>query len=99
MAHYRVPVNGRNFWLRYDTGPKCLSFYTVRFMEAATEIEAESAAVELVKRDPKLAGLVLNESTDPPMIHVGEIDQVEAEQVPEIAPGFSFYPASQDAKG
>ena len=69
----------------------------MRFVQAASEIEAEHVAVELVKQDPKFVGIVLNESGDPPMIHVEDIEEVEPGDVPEIAPGFAFYPASQDA--
>jgi hypothetical protein len=69
----------------------------MRFVRAASEIEAEHAAVQLIKQDPKLVGIVLNDSGDPPMIHVENIDEIEAEEVPEVAPGFSFYPANQDA--
>src|SRR5713226_7722507 len=97
MPHYRVIVNGRNFWLRYDTGPKCLGFFATRFVQAASEIEAENAAVELIKQDPKLVGIVLNGSADSPMIYVEDIEEVEAKEVPEVAPGFSFYPGSQDS--
>jgi hypothetical protein len=64
----------------------------------ASEIEAEYAAVELIKQDPKLVGIVLNDSGDPPRIHVEDIDEVEPEEMPGVAPGFSFYPANQDAE-
>lgn len=97
MPHYRVLVRGRNFWLRHDTGPECVGFYTTRFVQAASEIEAESAAVELIKQDPKLGRSVLNERADPPIMFVEDVDEVEVEDVPHVTPGFAFYPASQDS--
>jgi hypothetical protein len=67
-------------------------------VQAASETEAERAAVEFIRQDPKLDGIVLNDSADPPMIHASEVDEVEPGEVPLVAPGFSFYPASQDSE-
>ena len=66
-------------------------------MQVASEIEAENATVELIKQDPKLVGIVLNDSADPPMIYVEDVDEVETNEVPEATPGFSFYPARQES--
>jgi hypothetical protein len=71
--------------------------FTTRFVQAASEIEAESAAVELIRQDPKLGRSVLNERADPPTIHVEDVDEVAVDDVPQVTPGFAFYPASQDS--
>ena len=50
-------------------------------------------ALQLVREDPKLAGMVLNESSDPPMLSVSEIEKVESfEEFESVPPGFTFYP-------
>ncbi len=93
MGRYRVMLNGKNFWMKVDDEPQRLGFYTTRFVEAPNSDQARQHALRLVREDPKLAGMVLNESSDPPMLSVGEIEEVESfEEFESVPPGFTFYP-------
>jgi hypothetical protein len=96
MPHFRVKLNGENFWLDFEGKPSRMGFYTTRFVVADTPNDAELAAVHILRADPKLQ-YVLNDKTDPPMIYAGEIVEIEPEAVPEVQPGFAFYPEGADA--
>lgn len=76
MGKYRVMVKRENFWMRVDRKPQRLGFYTTRFVEAASIEEAKQRGIRLVREDPKLAGMGLNERSDPPIICVEEIEGV-----------------------
>ena len=69
-----------------------MGFYTTRFVEADSSESAELLAVDLLRRDKKLRS-VLNPRSDPPRIFAEEIDAIQADAVPEIAPGYTFFPA------
>ncbi len=90
MSHWRVKLNGKNFWLRLDADPKRLGFYTTRYVEANNAQEAELAAVQLIRDDPELQG-VLNERSDPPMIYAEEIIEVTVLDSKYVNAGYTFY--------
>jgi len=90
MAHYRVLVNGVNFWLLVEDTPKRMGFFTTRFVEAASPEEAELAAVDLLRAERKLKPL--NERSDPPRVFVEGIEEVLAADIPAVLPGFTFFP-------
>lgn len=99
MGKYRVIVKGENFWMRVEKKPQHLGFYTTRFVEAASVEEAKQHAVQLVREDPKLAGTVLNESSDPPIICVEEIAEVASFDTVGSSPaGFAFYLEAERGK-
>src|SRR3989338_3851653 len=72
MPLWQVRLNGKNFWLRMNGSPGRFGFYTTRYVEATDAREAELVAVQLIRDDPELRG-VINERADPPMIHAEEI--------------------------
>ena len=90
MAEWRVYINGQNFWLEWEGEPRKLGFYTTRFVEAGNEEEAELAAVQLIRDDSKLKG-VLNEKRDPPLIHVENIEESHDRDPEYPNTGFVFY--------
>ena len=91
MNHYRVLLRGENFLLSLDGQPTRLGFYTVRFVRADTVEEAELLAVDLIRKDQGLRG-VLNQRPDPPMIFAEEIDHVCASSARKQIKGFTFFP-------
>ena len=97
MTYYRVFLRGENFVLDVEGKPTKMGFYTTRFVQANDSESAELLAVDLLRKDKKLRG-VLNPRSDPPLIFAEEIDAVQADEVPEIVPGFAFFPAD-DASG
>ena len=90
MPHWKVFLNGKNFWLLVDGAPRRLGFYTTRFVEAADERAAELAAVQLLRDDPKLKE-VLNERSDPPIIVAEEIAEIFAPDQGLSNLGYAFY--------
>jgi hypothetical protein len=69
-----------------------MGFYATRFVEAKNREAAELLAVDLVRRDKELRG-ILNDRNDPPMIFADEIDAVAAPEVESTA-GYTFFPAA-----
>lgn len=97
MRKFRILLKGENFLMEFESAPKRLGFYVVRVVEAADEADAELRAVEMLRRDPKLRGQVLNDPSDPPMLFAEEIAETEADDEYETSPpGFIFYDASDD---
>jgi hypothetical protein len=74
-----------------------MGFFTKRFVRAQSTEEAEQAAIQLLREDSKLRGL-LNEPGDPPMIHMEDLFELDP-QPPEVPQqqGFVFYPEEPDA--
>ena len=83
-------VNGRNFLLNLDGGPRKLGFYAARFVEARDAEGAEHAAVDLIRGDAALRGNVLNSRDDPPMLYAEEIEEVGGSGADDGG-GFSWY--------
>jgi len=69
-----------------------MGFYTTRFVQADSSESAELLAVDLLRQDKKLRS-ILNWRSDLPRIFAEEIGAVHADDVPEIAPGYAFFPA------
>ncbi len=97
MPWYRARIRGENFFMQFDEEVKRLGFFTNRFIEGSNSSEVEERAIAQIRDDPKLKNGLLNGVEDPPMIFVDEIVEVDADTVPEIRPGFAFFPAANDA--
>ena len=96
MTSFRVELNGVNFWIDFEGTPCRMGFYTERYVVAGDLREAELAAVQLLRGDPKLQQ-ALNEKDDPPMIYAEGIIEVEPGDIPDVAPGLAFYAEDEDA--
>ena len=97
MKKYRLFVCGENFVFKVDDEEQRLGFYTTVFIEADNAEEAELKAVGLLRNDPKLKECVLNPKSDPPMMFVEEIEEVESfagESLPRT--GFAFFPHDEE---
>lgn len=90
MPHYRVYLNGVNFWLQVDGKRQRMGFYTTRFVEAANLDDAELAAVDELRAEGKLKPL--NDRGDPARVLVDRIDEVSIADVPAVRPGLAFFP-------
>ena len=96
MKKYKVFVHGQNFLLNLDGKAEKVGFYTTRFVEAKDDHEAEMNAISTLRNDPSLREGVLNEKSDPPMLYVEEIaelDSFDGLTLPRT--GFSFYTADE----
>ena len=81
MKKYLVLVYGRNFRMsiqgRRRIAIKLTGFYTTRCVVANDSIDAEYKAMELIRRDSKLKRSVHNPRTDPPIMNVVQIREVD----------------------
>jgi len=82
MKRYLVLVYGRNFRIAFGEGRrtviKLTGFTTTRCVVARNSVAAEHEAIDLVRRDPKLQRSVHNSRTDPPLVRVIRIREVES---------------------
>ena len=91
MKTFRVFLRGENFLLTFDGRQTRLGFYTTRFVQANNPEGAELIAVDLLRNDKTLRG-VANLRSDPPMVFADKSDEVAADDVADIASGFTFFP-------
>lgn len=90
MKQYSVFINGRNFLVRVSGEAKKLGFYTTRFVQAADVKAAEDAAVQMLRGQKALRGVVLNDRSDPPTMHVDKITEL-TEEPQRCQPGLVWY--------
>jgi hypothetical protein len=97
MPYYRVKLAGENFRLNFEGKVMKLGFFTTRLVEASDKPHAELNAVQLIREDHKLEG-VLNERADPPMIYCEGIEEIEPLDLASVVQlGFTFYPEETDS--
>ena len=97
MKKYRVFVRGENFIVRGDEQNQKLGFYTTVFVEALDEQGAEFKAMQLLRTDPKLVNITLNSKSNPPMMYMEEIEELETFaglHLPRT--GFAFFTADNN---
>ena len=79
MKKFKVFVKGKNYLLREGGNPpRKHGFFTVAFVEAWNEEQAEAGAVELLQNDSKLRVIRENQVSDSPVIEVESIEEVQS---------------------
>jgi len=97
LTHYKVSLNGENFWLEMEGKHSRMGFYTTRYVVAQNEQEAENNAVQMLRDDPTLKN-ILNDKSDPPMIYCEGIEVIDTfEPSTVVNPGYVFYPGETDS--
>ncbi|UCF90008.1 MAG: hypothetical protein JSW39_17115 [Desulfobacterales bacterium] len=97
MTTYLVRLNGQNFLMDGDGGPRKKRFRTTRLVEAENPKRAETLARELIRNDTRLQNSVLNEVSDPPMIYLESVSEVSAMAYDAQNRAHSFYWEDEDA--
>jgi hypothetical protein len=93
MPTYRVLINRRNFLLTIDGHRRLHGFYQTVFLEAPDPDAAEKEAIGLVEANQDLQTMVLNDRTDPPMLHIDRLEEIAASSRPAAQPtGRTYYP-------
>jgi hypothetical protein len=93
LAWYRCFIRGENFPGDLVGEGELLGFYVTRFVEAGSETEAESTALQALRSEPKLARPPELNRADPlARVYFEEICEVLPALVPNPQPGFSWYP-------
>lgn len=92
MAWFRCFVRGENFpgQLVGEAGP--VGFYVTRFVEAADPEAAEQAVVDSLRAEPQLAPPAGYTPDGQVRVDFEEIEELAAEEVPAVQPGFAWYP-------
>jgi hypothetical protein len=90
---FRVLVRGENFQMKLSGTVGTFGFFATRFVEVESPEAVESAAVDVIRKDPELKGTVLNDMSNPPMVFVDEIKQVSQSAVQKEIHGFTFFAA------
>lgn len=99
MKKYRVMVRGQNLLADVDGVRQRFGFYTNVFVEAVAPADAESQAIEVVRKDFILQDLTLNALDDPLKLSVDKILEVESVDVKRLSrSGLSLYPENAGVK-
>ncbi len=92
MKKYIVRLEGSNYFLADEGGPRRFGFATTRHVEATSPEAAEKAAIREVREDDQLNASLLNDASNPPQVtatqHV-EVDSFDLARTPEF--GYIFY--------
>jgi hypothetical protein len=88
---YRILLHGQNLLGEVEDRLQYLGFYTTRIVEAATEAEAKSLAIAVIRQDKKLLQMMRNAADDPPTFSVEKIVEFVDESEGRNT-GFVFYP-------
>jgi len=95
---WKVLLMGEDFLIEFDVGVQPCGFYASRFVVANTPEEAERAAIELLRDDEDLIGVVRNGPGDAePRLFapsITELPDFGDVQVPGA--GFTFFRARRD---
>lgn len=91
MNKYKIILEGRNCYIEIDGVVNAHGFFATRFIEAEDPGIAEKRAADLVQEE--LKGILLNDPSNPPLIHLAEIHELPSFD-DNLVPGggFSWYP-------
>ena len=98
MTTYLVRLNGQNFLIDGDEGPRKKRFCSTQLVEAEDQDRAETLARELIINDPRLKDSVLNQESDPPMIYIESVSEISAMAYDAQNRAHSFYWENEDNK-
>jgi hypothetical protein len=92
MPWFRCFIRGEHFPGSMIGMPHPVGFYVTRFVQAGNEEQAEHRALEVLRADPKIAPPPGFRATDKTRVFFEAIEAVPAEAVPDLQPGFVWYP-------
>ena len=78
MTTCLVRLNGQNFLMDGDGGPRKKRFYSTRLVEAENPKRAEALALDFIRNDTRLQNTVLNEVSDPQVIYIESVSEISA---------------------
>jgi hypothetical protein len=101
---FAVDLEGANLLTRIDDQPMRVGFFKTMYVEAADDGSAADAAKGRVTEE--LTARALNDPADPPRLMVEAVNEIAEEDLPDVEPGYAFYPdvqvdeqADEEAKG
>jgi len=92
MPWFRCLICGENFpgQIVGESGP--VGFYVTRFVEASDPTDAEAVAILALRTEPSLAPAPGWMPAGQSRVFFEEIEEVTAERVPAVPPGFAWHP-------
>jgi hypothetical protein len=94
---FAVELEGANVWTRIDDRPMRVGFFKTVCLAAADERSAADTAMTNVTAD--LATRTVNDPADPPRLLVEAVTEVAPDDVPDVEPGYVFFPDDEDVAG
>jgi len=95
MGSYKVSLRGHGLWAYIDDELEHLTFLVDRFVEAPDPETAVQTALRLVREDRRTQ---LAEAYTAPVVSVESVTELASNaKIPNIQPGFRFYPATADS--
>jgi hypothetical protein len=91
MPSYRALIEGRNFLVSVEGRTRRHGFYQTVFVQAADPIVAEADAIQIVKDDAQLKQMTQNDQSDPPMLLLDSLYEIEASGTPPDVTGRTYY--------
>ncbi|MBF7074083.1 hypothetical protein ISG33_11800 [Glaciecola sp. MH2013] len=93
LAYYQVLLEGKGFCFNFDGEETLGGFFTTRWVKAVSLDDAENKAVELIKNDNSLNGVVVKSDESTPIIYLENIRSVSWLTYIWRKPGkgYSFY--------
>lgn len=98
MKRFKVKLHGENFLLNLDGELKKYGFFATKFVKAENPQEAEKIAIILIRQNPNLRDIVLNENAGRPTINLEEIKEVNSIKFffKKSTTDFTFYPEDEE---
>jgi hypothetical protein len=94
MGSYKVSLRGHGLWVYVDDELEHLTFLVDRFVEAPDPEAAAQTALRLVREDRRTQSA---EGYAAPVVSVDSATELASNaEMPNIQPGFRFYPATAD---
>ena len=91
MAIYVFRILGENFHAIIDGKQAKYGFFTYRVVEEQDVSSAENQAMQIIRDDQTLRGLVKNPENDPPTMTVDETYEIEKREDFEDVTGFIWF--------
>jgi hypothetical protein len=91
MPKYRAMIEGRNFLLNLEGRTRRFGFYQTVFVESAGPDEAEADAIAHVRADTELQQMARNERSDPPMLYLDALYELEGAEPLPSREGRTYY--------
>ena len=91
MPKYRLLMKGTNFLIEINGVTRKHGFYQTLFLESESTEIAEEQAVDII-RNSDLRDLVNNESDDPPIVYLDEVEEVHTfDGIGALIQGRAYY--------
>jgi hypothetical protein len=91
VAWFRCSIHGESFPGQLIGEAGLVGFYTARFVEATDADAAETNTLLGLRADPKLTLPADDAPSGQAKVYFEEIEEIAAERVPLVQPGFVFY--------